>query len=64
MILAAPAVRPVTIPAELTAAVPGWVLLHVPPGVGSLKTVLNPAQMEVLPMMAAGNGLTTMLRAL
>jgi hypothetical protein len=59
MILAVPAVRPVTIPEdEPTERILVLPLLHVPPGIRSLNTVVAPRQILVLPLIAEGNGLT------
>jgi hypothetical protein len=39
-------------------ATAGVALLHVPPAVALLKVVVEPMQTLVVPVMAAGNGLT------
>ena len=49
---------PVTMPdAEPTVATPP-VMLHVPPGVASLRVVVVPTHAEVVPVIDAGRGLT------
>lgn len=50
---------PVTTPvAGLTVAIIVLALLQVPPGVGSLKVVVNPAQTTGMPVIGRGVGLT------
>ena len=51
-------VMPVTIPELLIDALPGTVLLHVPPGVGLVSAVCDPAQTLVAPVIAAGLAFT------
>ncbi len=51
-------VIPVTIPDALTLALPGTVLLQVPPGVGLLSAVCDPAQTLLAPVIGAGLALT------
>ena len=53
VIVAVPALilLPVTIPVELTVATLTLLLLHVPPAVISLKEVVVPRQMLVLPVI-------------
>jgi hypothetical protein len=54
-----PAATPHAVPAELPmVATDVLLLLHVPPAVASLRVVQVPAHMVVVPMIAAGNGLT------
>ena len=53
-----PAVTPVTLPdVELTVALP-LLLVHVPPVMASLSVVLRVVQTLVIPVIAAGTGLT------
>jgi hypothetical protein len=47
--LTTPSATPVTIPALVTVATPGLLLLHIPPAAG-LKVVELPAQMLVAPV--------------
>ena len=62
LIVSVAAVAPaVTTPVEeLTEAIVGVTLLHVPPGVPSVKVVVVPSQMLDRPAGGAGNGLTVM----
>jgi hypothetical protein len=53
-----PVETPVTIPPASIVATPVVPLLHVPPGVRSLKVVVEPAQTMVAPVIASGTGLT------
>jgi hypothetical protein len=54
-----PAATPHAVPVELPmVATAVLLLLHVPPAVASLRVVQVPAHMVVVPMIAAGNGLT------
>jgi hypothetical protein len=53
-----PAVTPVTTPPAVMVATAGVALLHVPPAVTLLKVVVEPMQTLVVPVMAAGSGLT------
>ena len=56
--VADPAATPVTTPAEVTVATAGLLLTQVPPVVGD-KVVVDPMQIELLPvMLTVGNGLT------
>ena len=58
-IVAVPVDMPVTIPVPVPiVAMVVLLLLHDPPGVWSLKAIVNPAQMAVMPEMAAGLGFT------
>ena len=50
--------RPVNNP---TVAVPVDAELHVPPGVASVSTVVNPIQPSVTPFIAPGTGLTVIV---
>jgi hypothetical protein len=57
--VAVPLVTPVTTPdAELTDAIVVLLLLHAPPGVASERVVVEPAQIEVEPVMDKGPGFT------
>lgn len=47
-----------TIPDELTEPIAGVVLLHVPPGVPSLKAVVAPTHTLSVPDIVFGRGLT------
>jgi hypothetical protein len=50
---------PVTTPEiSPTEAMAGFWLLHMPPGMASLKVVVLPMQMDVAPVIAGGLGLT------
>ena len=53
-----PAVTPVTTPPAVMVATTGVALLHVPPAVTLLKVVVEPMQTLVVPVIAAGSGLT------
>ena len=55
-----PGATPVTIPPEITVAVPVAALLHVPPGVTSFNVVVEPTQKLTGPegVMAAGKVFT------
>ena len=56
--VADPAATPVTTPAEVTVATDGLLLTHVPPVVGD-KVVVDPMQIELLPvMLTVGKALT------
>ncbi len=62
--VAVPAETPLTTPVEApTVATPVALLLQVPPEVELANVVVDPTQMEVVPVMAAktGNGLTVMV---
>jgi hypothetical protein len=55
----APAVTPETIPVpEPIVATEELLLLHVPPAVASLKVLVDPAHIVVMPLMAEGVVLT------
>ncbi len=41
-----------------TVATPGLLLVHAPPPLASFSVVLAPTQTPVVPVIAAGNGLT------
>lgn len=58
VIIAVPAVNPVTVPEELMLPMDGALLLHVPPPVVSDKVVVNPVHTVVLPVIGFGRGLT------
>ena len=56
---AVPAMLPLTTPVvEPIDAVAGALLLHRPPDVASLNTIVKPVQTLFSPAIAAGNGLT------
>jgi len=60
--IAVPAATPVTTPVlDPTDPIAVLLLLHVPPGVVELKTVVNPVQTVAVPVIAAGSGLTVMV---
>ena len=52
-----PAVMPVTLPDPSSKIFP-LVVLHVPPAVKLLKDIVEPIHTDVVPVIAAGNGLT------
>ena len=54
---AVPELTPVTFPEPSTVALP-LLLLHMPPGVASVKLVINPVQTADVPLISDGNGLT------
>jgi hypothetical protein len=56
--VAPPPVTPVTIPVADPMVIVELVLLHIPPGVMSLKVVVAPMQISVPPVIAAGSGFT------
>ena len=56
-----PAVTPVTIPLVEPTVALAFELLQVPPLVASARVVVRPAQTLVVPVIAAGNGLTSIL---
>ena len=59
VIVAVPAVTPVTTPVDaLIAAIVPLLLLHTPDGVASLSAVVRPAHTLVTPVIASGNGFT------
>jgi hypothetical protein len=47
-----PAATPVTTPEVPTVATAVLLLLHVPPGVASVNEVVEPAQTDVVPVIA------------
>lgn len=54
-----PLATPVTIPeAPSTDAMPGLVTLQVPPDAALARVIVLPGQRGVLPVIAAGSGLT------
>jgi len=56
---AVPIATPVTTPSEdPTLAIAELLLVHVPPVVELLNTLVRPTQAVIFPAMAAGNGLT------
>jgi hypothetical protein len=50
-----PQARPVALPIVTTETL---LLVHTPPGVASLRVLHVPAHIEVVPIIAAGNGFT------
>ena len=62
MIVSVPGVMPVTVPAAFMVAIVGVLLLHVPPLVASLSTTVVPAHRFIVPVMPAGDALTTIAR--
>ena len=56
--MAVPDATPVTSPPDVTDAIPGALVLHVPPEVASVKVVLLPAHTTGLPAIAAGDAVT------
>jgi len=59
VIVAEPVATPVTAPVtEVTEAVVGRLLLHVPPGVASVSIIVWPWHTVGLPMIVAGKGFT------
>ena len=58
-IIAVPAITPVTMPVPVpTVATPVLLLLHRPPAVTSNKATLAPSHITLVPVIAAGLGLT------
>lgn len=57
IMLAVPAIMPVTQPEEFTVATAVLSLLHVPPGVASVKQLIAPLQKLLTPVIGAGRGL-------
>jgi len=53
-----PADTPVTTPPAEIVATAGDALLHVPPAVALLRVLVAPTQTLVMPVIAAGSGLT------
>ena len=53
-----PGVIPVTMPVPETIAIAVLLLLQEPPDVASVKSTVYPAHTDVVPVIAAGNGLT------
>ena len=51
--LAIPVATPVTTPEELTVAIAGLLLLHVPPDVEFPNAVVSPTQVTGVPVFAA-----------
>lgn len=58
MIVAVPAVTPVTTPPALTVAMAVLLLLHGQPGVASFSVVVAPWHINVVPVIATGSGVT------
>lgn len=56
-----PVLYPVTMPDELTVAMVGVLLLHVPPEGLPVNVIVEPMQTELLPEMV-GVGFTTIAR--
>ena len=61
-IVAVPIPLPVTTPIDPTDATAGLVLAHTPPGVGSVRVVVPPKHIVVLPIIGAGVGSTVIVR--
>lgn len=59
-----PGATPTTNPEALTLAMVAALLLHVPPGVTSLRPIVAPWHTALLPVMAAGAGFMSTVRAL
>lgn len=60
-VVATATLPPVTTPVPgTTGAIADGVLVHVPPAVASLSVVVLPVHTVVVPVIAAGNGLTVM----
>ena len=59
--VAVPAATPVTMPEELTVATAVLLEDHVPPEVASFRSVVDPAQTLVVPVMAATIGRALMV---
>jgi len=57
-----PVDTPVTTPPTVIVAIAGDALLHVPPAVALLNGVVEPTHTLVVPVMAAGSGLTVKLK--
>ena len=53
-----PALTPVRTPVEVTVATAGLVLLHVPPGVASVRVIDDALHTVLLPTMGAGDAVT------
>lgn len=62
--VAVPAETPVTTPVDPTEAVPVALLLHVPPGVPSVKEMELPTHTALPPPIAAGSGFTVIVLVL
>lgn len=56
-----PDIMPVTIPVLPTVATEGALLVHVPPGVGSVKVTGVPMQTLGLPEIGSGEELTVIV---
>jgi len=61
LISAVPPDAPVTNPPASTDATAGFILDHDPPGVISLRSVVRPSHTVVVPVIAAGSGLTVIV---
>lgn len=59
-----PVAMPVTVPTPVTEAVSGAELLHKPPGVASLRDIVEPTHTVEGPAIAAGAGPTVMVMVL
>ena len=57
-----PAVTPVTTPPAVIVATARVPLFHAPPAAASLKAVVDPTHTLVIPVIAAGKGLTVRLK--
>jgi hypothetical protein len=62
--VAVPAPPPVTTPVLLTVAIPGALLLQLPPGVASASVVVVPTQIPRLPVIKAGDMFTVTVAVL
>ena len=58
MVAVPPAPAPVMTPVGLTLAIPGLLLLHVPPAAASLTVAVKPTHILGVPDIATGDGLT------
>lgn len=58
LIIVDPASKPLTMPVDAPTDAIAAAELHVPPGVALLSIEVCPWQMEVMPVIAAGSGLT------
>ena len=56
--MAVPTAPPKTTPVDVPIVITPLLLLHVPPAEKSLRLVVSPTQTVLVPVIAAGNGLT------
>jgi len=61
VMVSSPAAILFTSPVTLTVAMPGWLLVHVPPGVTSLSIMFEPWHTLVGPAMPEGRAFTVMV---